>query len=118
MALSCSKILSGLLTEIAPKNVGVFYSLNFLHWFRTKNKFQIHKKLYENKDFCGEVMSSKDIKIQEFHQYQKPNKAPFATYADLKFLIKRINGCRKNSEKLSIGKEGERILCGYSMFTI
>ena len=83
-----------------------------------QSKLEFHKKVCENKDSCGDVMPSKNIKIQEFHQYQKPDKVPFTTYADLESLIKRRDECKNNSEKLSTTKVGEDILFGYSMFTI
>ena len=31
---------------------------SFLHWFATENTCESHKKLCENKDFCGVVMPS------------------------------------------------------------
>ena len=46
-----------------------FYCLSCLYSFRTKNKLESHKKVYENKDFCSVIMPAKDIKILEFNQY-------------------------------------------------
>ena len=48
----------------------------------------------EHKDFCNVNMSSNDTKILEFNQYQKSDKAPFITYADLKCIIEKIDGCK------------------------
>ena len=42
-------------------------------------------------------MLFEDTKILESNQYQKSNKVPFAIYADPKFLIKKIDGCKNNS---------------------
>ena len=42
-------------------------------------------------------MSSKDTKILEFNKYQKSDKAPFIIYADLEYLIEKIDGCKNNS---------------------
>ena len=36
-----------------------------------------------NKGFWNVVMPSEYTKILEYNQYQKPDKAPFITYADL-----------------------------------
>ena len=83
VALSSSKKLSSLLTEIAQKNNGAFYCLNCLNIFRTKNKLERHKKLCENKDFCNILIPSEDTKILEFNQYQKIDKVGFIIYADL-----------------------------------
>ena len=45
------KKVSALLRETTSKNHGDFYCLNCLHFFRTKNKFESHKKVCENNDF-------------------------------------------------------------------
>ena len=45
------KNISGLLRRITSNNKGDFCCLNCLHSSRTKNKFELHKKPYENKDF-------------------------------------------------------------------
>ena len=57
------KNLSVLLRGITSKNDGDFYCLNCLHSFRTKNKLESHKKVFENKDFCNVIMSSADTKV-------------------------------------------------------
>ena len=72
----------------------------------------------ENKDFCGFGMTSEDIKILEFNQYQKSDKIPSIISADFEPLIKTADGCRNNPEKPSTIKVGENIPCGYSMSTI
>ena len=41
-------------------------------------------------------MLSVDIKILEFNQYQKSDKAPFIIYADLQCIIEKIDGCKNN----------------------
>ena len=41
------------------------------------------KRYLKNKDFCNAIMHSEDAKILEFNQYQKSDKAPFISYADL-----------------------------------
>ena len=76
LALSCSKRLLALLREITSNNNGDFYYLNCLRSFRTKNKLESHKKVFENKNICITVVHSEDTKI-EFNQHQKSNKAPF-----------------------------------------
>ena len=34
------------------------------------------------------------MKILEFNQHKKSNKAPFIIYADLECLIEKIDGCK------------------------
>ena len=63
-------------------------------------------------------MPSEDIKILQFNQYQKSNKAPFITYAHLECLIRKIDGCKNNPENSLTTKVGEHIPSGFSMSTI
>ena len=50
----------------------------------------------ENKDFCNIILPFEDTEILEFNQYQKSDKAPFIIYADLEFIIEKIEGCKNN----------------------
>ena len=85
-----SKKLSALLRGIISKHSGNFYCLNSLHSFR-KNKLDHHKRICEKKDFCGDVMPSKDTKILEFNQCWKYDKTWCAV---LESLIKVTDGCK------------------------
>ena len=108
MTLSCSQKLSALLRGIRSKHAGDFYRLNYL----VKPKF--HKKACENKDFRALVMPSKDTKILEFTK----SLITHIIYADLEYLIKRIDECKNNSEKISTAKVEEHIPSRYSVSTI
>ena len=48
----------------------------------------------------------------------KSDKMPYINYADIKSLIKKIDGCTNNPEKSSTTKLYEHIPSGYSMPTI
>ena len=48
----------------------------------------------------------------------KSDKMPYIIYADIEFLIQKIDNCKNNPEKSSTAKVGEHIPCGYSMLTI
>ena len=63
-------------------------------------------------------MPSEDIKMLEFNQYQKSDKAPFIIYADLESITEKIDGCKDNPENSSTTKVSEHIPSGFSMFTI
>ena len=63
-------------------------------------------------------MLSEDTKILEFCQYQKCNKTPFITYADLECLLEKIDGCKNNPENSSTTKVGDNIPSDFSMSTI
>ena len=85
------KKLSALLRGIPCKHYGDFYSLNCLYSFRTKNKLESHKKVFEKKEFYNIVMPSEDTKILEFNQFQKSDKTPSIIYADLECIIEIID---------------------------
>ena len=91
--------------------------MNCLHSFRTKNKLESHKKVYDNKDFCNVIMPSEDTKILESNQYKKSDKATFIIYADLEYLIKKIDGSKNNPSYSSKTKVSKHIQSGFSMST-
>ena len=62
-------------------------------------------------------MPSDDIKILEFNQYQKYDKALFIVYVDFECIIEQIDGC-KNSSGNSSKKVSQHIPLGFSMPTI
>ena len=47
--------------------------------------------------------------ILEFNQYKKSDKISFIIYADLKCIIKKIDGCKNNPENSSRSKVSEHI---------
>ena len=109
----CIKI-SALSTGIKSKNDDDFYCLNSLHSFRTGNKLESHKKVYENNIFCNIVMPSEGIKILEFNKYEKSDKVPFIICTSHESLIEKIDGCKNNPENSSTTKVGKRIPLGFS----
>ena len=110
--------MSLLLHGVTSKQKGAFYCLNCLYFFRTENKPKFHKKACKYKDFCGIVMPLENDNILEFNQYMESDKMPCIIYADIKSLIKKIDGCVNNPENSSTRKIGEQISCRYSMSTI
>ena len=76
------------------------------------------KKICQNKEFCRILMPSEKDNILEFSQHTKSDKMSYIIYADIKSLIRKIDGCANNPEKSSTTKLGEHILCGYSMLKI
>ena len=60
-------------------------------------------------------MLSVDIKILEFNQYQKSDKAPFIIYEDLQCIIQKVDGCKNNLENSSATKVSEHIRSGFSL---
>ena len=107
------KKLSTLLRGIKSKHHGDFCCLSCLHSFRTENKLKSHEKVCKKKYFCGIKMPAEKYNLLEFSQYMKWDKMPYIIYADIEYLIKKIDGCANNPEKSSTTKIGEHILCGY-----
>ena len=91
--------------------------MNFLHSFRTKNKFKLHKKVCENKDFCGASTPREENMYLEFTQYSESMKSRFFICADLEFLIKETSRCRNYLEKPSTTKVSDHTPCSNSMST-
>ena len=63
-------------------------------------------------------MPSEKKKILTFNQYTKSDKVPYIINADIKYLIKKIDGCKNNPNISSTTKVGDHIPCSCSMFTI
>ena len=118
MASSCSNKLLVLLRELTAEHYDDFRCLNCLHSFRTKNKLESHKKVFENKDFCKLIMPSEDIKILKLNQYQKSGNALFIIYTDRQWIIEKIDECKNIPESFSTLKVSEHILSAFSMSTI
>ena len=110
------KTLSALLRGMTSKHLGDFYCLKYIHFFITENKRKSDEKVCENKDFCNVIMPSEDTKILESHQYQKSDKAPFATYANLEYLTEKKIDEFKNNQNLLTTKVGKHTPSSFSMF--
>ena len=100
---------------MTSKNNSGYNCLNCLHFRRTKNKLQSHKKVFENKDSWNVILHSEDTKILEFNQYQKFDKASLTIYADHERIIEKIDGCKNNPESSSTTKVSKHIPSGFSM---
>ena len=103
MALSCNKRNLALLRGATSKHHGDFYSLNCLHSFSTKNKLELHKKVFGNKIFCNVIMPYKDTKILEFNQNQNPSGFSMTAISSFKSIENKHDVCR--------GKDCMKIFC-------
>ena len=99
--------LSGLLRAVTSNNNGNFYCLNCFCSYRTKNKLELHKKVYENRDYCQVEMPNKDNNMIEFSgkDYEK------------ECLLEKISTCYNNSEESSTTEVNKHTPSGYSIFT-
>ena len=87
--------------------------MNCLHSFATEKKLKPHKKVCENQDCCNVSMPSEDTAKIEFNQNNKCDKASFVIYADLEYVIEKIDGCKNSPEKSSAAKVSVHIPSGF-----
>ena len=83
------KNLPGLLSGITSSHHGDFYCLNCFRSYGTRNKFEAHKKICENHDYCNVEMPTKDSNIIKYNQGEKSIKLSFVVYADLECLLEK-----------------------------
>ena len=93
------KNLSRLLRGITSNHDGDFYCLNCFHLYRTKNKLEAHKKIFENRDYCHVEMPTKDNNTIKYNQGEKSINLPFVDYADLECLPEKVSTCYNIPEK-------------------
>ena len=111
------KNLPGLLKGITSTHEKEFYCLNFFHSYRTKNKLESHKKIFENHDYCHVEMPTKDNNIMKYNHGEKSMKVPFIIYADLKCLLEKMSTCINNTNESSNTKINKYTPSGYSIFS-
>ena len=111
------KSLSALFRGITGNSNGDFYCLNCFQSYTTENKLKKHEKVCEKHDFCYSKMPEKDNKILKYNQGEKSMNVPFIIYADLEFLLEKMNTCHNNTEKSSTTKINKHLPSGYSLFT-
>ena len=111
------KNLSGLLRGITSNHAGDFYCLNCFCSYSTKNKFEAHRKICENHDYCHVEMPTKDNNTIKYNQGEKSMKLPFTIYADLECLLEKMRTCQNNPNESSTTKINKHTPSGYSLFT-
>ena len=111
------KNLSGLLRGITSTHNADFYYLNYFCAYSTKNKLEKHKKICKNHDCCHVKMPTKDNNIIKYNREEKSIKMPSTIYADLEFLLEKIDTCENDSNKSYTTKINKHIPSGYSIFT-
>ena len=111
------KGLSGLLTGITSNHKEDLYCLNCFHSYRRKNRFEVHKKICENRDYCRVEMPTKDNNAIKYNQGKKSIKLAFVVSADLECLLEKMSTCYNNPEESSTTKINKDTPLGYSIFT-
>ena len=95
----------------------LIHCLNCFRSYRTKSKLEFHKKICEDCDFCHVEMPTKNNNIMKYNHGEKSMKVPFAIYADLECLLKKMSTCINNPNESSTTKINKHIPSGYSIFT-
>ena len=101
------KNLSGLLRGISSNHNSDYHCLNCFHSYRTKNKLNAHKRIYENHDYFNIEMHSPSNNIIKYNSGEKSLELPFIIHADLECLLKKIDTFYNNPDLPS----------GYSIYT-
>ena len=70
-------------------------------------------KVFEVKDYCYIEMPEKDTFIK-YHPGVKSMRSPFAVYADIESLLKKMDNCINDPSKSSTTKINEHEMYGYS----
>ena len=111
------KSLPRLLRGITNNHDGDCYCLNCCRSYRTENKLNAHKKVYENHDYCNIEMPSNDNNLINYNKGEKSLKLPLIIYADLECLPEKISTCYNNPNLSSTTKINQHVPSGYSIFT-
>ena len=111
------KNLSRLLRGITSNHKEDFYCLNCFHSYRTENKLEAHKKIFENHDYCHVEMPTKRNNIIKYNHGEKSVKLLFVICADLKCLLEKMSTCINNPNESSTTKINKHTPSGYSIFT-
>ena len=111
------KGLSRLLRDITSNHDGDYYCWNCFHSYRTENKFNAHKKVCQNNEYCNIEMPSPNDNLIKYSQGEKSLKLPFVIYAELECILKKIDTCQNNLDLSSTTKINQHIPSGYSIYT-
>ena len=111
------KNLPGLIRGVTSSHHGDFYSLNCFRSYRMRNKFEAHKKICENHNYCHVETPTKDNNIIKYNQGEKSIKLPFVVYADLECFLEKMSTCQNNPNESSTTEINKHTPSGYSLFT-
>ena len=99
------KSISGLLRRRTSNHNGDFYCLNCFHSYRTNRKLKKHKRICKEHDFCDTKMLDENNKVLKNILGEKSLRVPFIICADLECLLREINTCSNNPDKITYKKE-------------
>ena len=100
------KSLLALFREITSTHYGDFYCLNCFHSYRSINKLKKHERICNNHNYCRIDMPKQNEKIKYFPG-EKSLKAPFIVYADLEYLLEKVQCCQNNPKNFHTEKKSK-----------
>ena len=110
--------MSALFRGKTSKHEGDFYCLNYFQSYTTENKLKNHEKVCKNHYYCYVEMPEKDNKILKYDQGEKSINVPFIIYADLEYLLEKMNTCHNNPEILSKTKKNKHTIWLFIVYTL
>ena len=106
--------LSTLFKGITSKHKGDSYCLNCFHSCKTKEALENHMKVCEDKDYCYIEIPEKGASIK-YHPGVKSMRVPYALFADIESLPKKVDTCTNGPDKSSTTQLNKHEMCGYSL---
>ena len=110
------KRLSALLKGITSKHDGDFYCLNCFRSYASEKSLENHKKVCEDKDYCY-IEMPKNGESLKYHPGVKSMRDPFAVFADIESLLRKMDTCENDPSKSSTTQKNKHEVCRYSLFT-
>ena len=110
------KSVSALLRGITGNNHDDICCLNSLHSYTTENKLKKYREICENHRYCKLEMP-KEGDVIECKSGEKSIMIPFAIYADLESILKKISSCEDDPEKPPTAKINKHTTSGYLLFS-
>ena len=111
MALPFCKKIFALLRGLTSKQEGDLYCLNCSYPYSSQDKFEIHKDVCENHNYCYIEMFKED------NRGEKSMKVPFIISANLESLLEKMSTGHNNPKKSSTTKINKHTSSGYLLFT-
>ena len=111
MALPFCKKIFALLRGLTSKQEGDLYCLNCSYPYSTQDKFEIHKDVCENHNYCYIEMFKED------NHGEKSMKVPFIISANLESLPEKMSTGHNNPKKSSTTKINKHTSSSYLLLT-
>ena len=109
--------ISALFQKISSNHKEDFYCLNCFSSYTTKSKLKEHEEICSNNDsqIGMPIQAEKTLK---YNPEEKSLKAPYAIYADLECILKKVQSSQNNPEKSYTEKKARHEPSGWSMSII